>query len=85
MLALEIEKAGLPVAFITAMSSLAKQSGAIRIVMGTKIPHPCGDRNLSAKDDKALRRAIVDCALEALQTDVSCPTIFVPDVTYTSG
>ena len=71
--------------FITAMSMLAQQVGANRIVTGAKIPHPCGDPTLPEEADIALRREIVKCALNALQTDVSSPTIFVPDVVYTSG
>lgn len=71
--------------FITAMSMLAKQLGANRIVTGTKIPHPCGDPNLSLEEDKALRRVIVDCALQSLQKDVERPTVFTPDVAFTSG
>lgn len=75
----------MPVAFITAMATMAKQLGANRVITGTKIPHPCGDPTLSAEADKALRRAVVICALEALQKDVAGPTIFVPDITFTSG
>jgi glycine reductase len=76
----------MPVAFITAMAMLAKQFGANRIIAtGTKIPHPCGDPNLPAEGDKALRREIVKCALGALETDVEGPTVLVPNVTCTSG
>jgi glycine reductase len=76
---------GMPVAFITAMSMMGKQLGANRVITGTKIPHPCGDPTLSPESDRALRRAIVSCALDALQKDVDGPTVFVPDVTFTSG
>lgn len=75
----------MPVAFITAMSMMAKQLGANRVVTGTKIPHPCGDPSLPPEADKALRRKIVNCALTALQSDVDGPTIFVPDATFMSG
>lgn len=85
MIVRELEKEGIPVAHITAMTMLSKQIGANRVVTGTKIPHPCGDPNLSTEDDKALRRAIVNCALDVLQIDVEGPTVFVPDVTFTSG
>jgi len=73
------------VGFITAMSSMAIQLKANRVVTGTKIPHPCGDPNLSAEADRALRRTIMNCALASLQTDVKGPTMFSPDVTFTSG
>ena len=85
MIAREIEREGIPVAQITALTMLGKQVGANRIVTGTKIPHPCGDPSLPAEDDIALRRKIVECSLEAVQTDVKGPTIFFPDVTFTSG
>ena len=75
----------MPVAFITAMTKMAMQTGANRIIAGTKIPHPCGDPNLSAEADLALRREVVKCALQALQKDVNGPTVFVPDITYTAG
>ena len=75
----------MPVALVTAMSTMAKQLGVNRIVTGTKIPHPCGDPNLSPEADKALRRKIVESALAALQTEVNGPTIFTPEVTYSMG
>ena len=85
MIAKEIERDGIPVAFVTSMSMLGKQTGANRTVTGVKIPHPCGDPNLPVEADLSIRREIVKCALEALKTDVSGPTVFVPDIVYTSG
>lgn len=67
------------------MAALAKQMKSNRIVAGTKIPHPCGDPNLPAEADHALRREIVRTALNVLQAQVSGPTVFVPDISYTSG
>ncbi len=75
----------MPVAFVTAMSMMAKQLGANRVITGTKIPHPCGDPSLPPEADKALRRKIITCALTALQSDVDGPTIFVPEATFMSG
>ena len=75
----------MPVAFITAMTMLAKQFGTNRIVAGTKIPHPCGDPDLPLDADKVVRREIIKSALMALQTDVSEPTVFVPNINYISG
>ena len=85
MIAKEIEREGIPLALITAMSMMGKQIGANRVITGTKIPHPCGDPNLSLDADLALRRKILECAFGALQTDVSGPTIFASDITYTFG
>ena len=82
MIAKELEREGIPVAFITAMSAIGKQVGAARIIRGAKISHPCGDPSSHMEADMALRRKIVECALEALQTDIGEPTIFNPDITY---
>ena len=76
----ELEKAGLPVALISAMFPVAQQVRANRIVKGVSIPHPCGDPNLSKELDARLRREIVKTALRALETDVSGPTVFSPPV-----
>jgi len=81
----EIERAGIPTAHITAMTMVSQQIGANRIVTGTKIPHPCGDPNLSAEADKSIRREIIQTALKAIQTDVESPTVFVPTISFTSG
>ena len=85
MIAREIEREGIPVAQITALTMLGKQVGANRIVTGTKIPHPCGDPGLPPEEDLALRKKIVESAFEAVQTEVKDPTIFVPTVSFTSG
>lgn len=78
---MEIERAGIPVVLITAMSMLGRQNGTGRVVAGFKISHPCGDPDLPEKADLALRKKILQCALGALQTDVDLPTIFTPDLT----
>ncbi len=75
---MELERKGIPVAMISAMAQLAQQVGASRIVVGRKIPHPCGDPNLPTPLDLKVRKQIVLTALEALQKHVSEPTIFSP-------
>ncbi len=72
-------------AFVTAMSMLAKQLGVNRVITGIKIPHPCGDPSAPAESDLTLRQEIVRTALEALQKGVEGPTIFVPRVAFTVG
>ncbi len=81
----EIERAGIPVAHITAIPTLSKQLGANRVVAGTKIPHPCGDPNLPEENDLALRKTIIETALEAIQAKVEEPTVFYPKISFTSG
>ena len=80
MISKELEKAGLPVALISAMFPVAQQVRANRIVKGVSIPHPCGDPNLSKELDARLRREIIQTALRALETEVTGPTVFSPPV-----
>jgi glycine reductase len=58
------------------MTPLAVMVGANRIVPAAGIIHPLGNAELSADDEKALRRRIVEQALQALKTEVARPTVF---------
>ena len=58
------------------MTPVAVMVGANRIVPAAGIIHPLGNADLSAEDEKALRRRIVERALQALQTEVVRPTVF---------
>ncbi len=80
MISKELDKAGVPVAMISALFPLAEQVGASRIVKGVKIPHPCGDPSLPPEVDSRLQRDIVETALNALQVEVVEPTLFFPNV-----
>jgi glycine reductase complex component B subunit gamma len=77
----EIEKAGLPVAIVSAMFPVAEQVRANRIVKGVSIPYPCGDPSLPQDLDARLRREIVRTALAALESEVKGPTLFSPNMT----
>ena len=77
----ELEKAGLPVALVSAMYPVAEQVRANRIVKGVSIPHPCGDPSLPPELDARLRREIVQTALNALEAEVKGPTLFTPNMT----
>jgi len=81
----EIEREGIPVAYVTAMVLVGMQTKASRIVRGVAIPHPCGDPSLPPEADRSLRREIVECALKALQTDISEPTLFALNVASSVG
>ena len=50
--------------------------GSNRIVNGKKIVNPLGDAGLEPADEKSLRRAIVEKALAALETDIKEQTLF---------
>ena len=84
MISKELDRAGLPVALISAMYPLAQQVGASRIVKGVSIPHPCGDPSLPAEIDAQLRQEIVETALKALQSEVKAPTVFLPNMTVSA-
>jgi betaine reductase len=58
------------------MLPIAQQVGAPRIVVGARIPHPCGDPTLLPQAERALRQRLVETALRALQTPVEQPTVF---------
>jgi betaine reductase len=61
------------------MTPVALMVGANRIVPAAGIIHPLGSAELSADDEKTLRRRIVEKALEALRTEVAQPTVFAAE------
>jgi glycine reductase complex component B subunit gamma len=58
------------------MTPVAVMVGANRIVPAAGIIHPLGNAELPQGEEKALRRRIVERALQALQADVAEPTVF---------
>jgi glycine reductase complex component B subunit gamma len=58
------------------MTPVAVMVGANRIVPAAGIIHPLGNAELSPEEEKALRRRIVEKALQALQSEVAQPTVF---------
>ncbi len=72
----EIERAGIPVVHMCTVVPISLTVGANRIVPTIAIPHPLGDPKLDPKEEKALRRKLVERALEALQTEVEDQTVF---------
>jgi glycine/betaine/sarcosine/D-proline reductase family selenoprotein B len=69
VLAKEIERAGIPVVYVTSLPTVATMIGANRIVRGPAITHPFG------LDEKE-RGRIVERALEMLETDVEPTTVW---------
>tara|TARA_B100000315_G_scaffold23376_1_gene20237 strand:- start:214 stop:447 length:234 start_codon:yes stop_codon:yes gene_type:complete len=63
---------------ISAIYALALATGANRVVRGARIEHVCGDPDLGPEKDFAYGLQIVETALQAVQTPVSGPTLFVP-------
>ena len=71
----EIEKV-LPVVHIATVVPISKTVGANRIVPAVAIPHPLGNPTMNVKDEKELRRALVEKALKALETPITEQTVF---------
>ncbi len=72
----EVERAGIPVVHICTVVPISLTVGANRIVPAIAIPHPLGNPNLEKDEEVALRRKIVEKALEALQTEIEDQTVF---------
>jgi glycine reductase len=72
----ELERAGLPTAHVCSIVPISKTVGANRIVPSVAIPHPLGDPERTPAEERALRRRLVERALEALATAVAEQTVF---------
>ena len=72
----EIERAGIPVVHMCTVTPISMTVGANRIVPTIAIPHPLGNPSLSPDEEYALRKKLVNRALEALTTEVTEQTIF---------
>ena len=72
----EIERAGIPVVHMCTVTPISMTVGANRIVPTIAIPHPLGHPALSKEEEYAIRRTLVERALEALTTEVEDQTIF---------
>ncbi len=62
--------------FVTSLPTIAAMVGANRILRGQAITAPFGDPSLSSAAELALRRQIVERALEMLETEVGPNTIW---------
>lgn len=72
----EVERAGIPVVHMCTVVPISLTVGANRIVPTIAIPHPLGNPNLEPGEEKALRRKLVEKALEALETEIEDQTVF---------
>ena len=78
-MAKEIERSGIPVAYVTTLTSLAEEIRANRIVAGVRIPHPVGNPVLAPETEWQLRMAVTRRALEVLTEPVDGPRVFHVD------
>jgi glycine reductase len=75
-MAKELEKEGILTVHICTIVPISKTVGANRIIPAVAIPHPLGDPTKTEEQEKALRRALVEKALEAMQTKLEVQTVF---------
>lgn len=76
-IAKEIERiANIPVVMIAVVTPIAIMIGANRVVPGVAIAHPLGNPALTMEEEKVLRWGIVNKALQALETEITGPTVF---------
>ena len=66
----------MPVVHMASIVPISQSVGANRIIPTVAIPYPLGNPALSAEEEKADRRKLVEKALVALQTDVTGQTVF---------
>ena len=78
-MAKEIERSGIPVAYVTTLTSLAEEMRANRIVAGVRIPHPLGNPTLTPDNERSVRMAVTRRALEVLTETVGGPSVFQVD------
>ena len=75
----ELAREGINVAVVSAIPMIPLSVEVSRVVRGMRVEHVCGDPNLNEENDRRLMRRIVETALQALQTEVTGPTLFDPD------
>jgi len=66
----------LPVVHVASIVPISLTVGANRIVPAVAIPHPLGNPELPADEERELRLNLVKKALRALQTEVEKQTVF---------
>ena len=55
---------------------ISQTVGANRIIPSVAIPHPLGDPEKTPDKEKAIRRRLVELALEALETEITEQRVF---------
>ena len=61
---------------MTALPTIATMIGANRVVRGVAITHPFGAPERGLAGERALRRRLVERAVELLETDVERATVW---------
>lgn len=74
----QLERNGLATALVASLPRVTIAVGATRVVQGAGIPFPVGDPTLPREREREWRRAIVEAALQAIETTVTGPQVFQP-------
>ena len=72
----EIERTGMPIVQMCNLIPVAKTVGANRIVPTVAIPYPVGDASLEKDKEYAVRRDLVERAVDSLATTIEEATFF---------
>ena len=72
----ELERAGLPTCHVCSIVPISMTVGANRIVPGVAIPYPLGDPEKTQDEELAIRRALLERALQALEQHIDGQTVF---------
>lgn len=72
----ELERVGLPTAHVCSIVPISMTVGANRIVPSIAIPHPLGDPDRPPAEERAIRRALLEKALAAVETTVDGQRVF---------
>lgn len=70
------EVVNVPAVHVCTVVPISQTVGANRIVPAVAIPHPLGNPQIDPKEEKRLRRQIVEKALRALTTEIREQTVF---------
>jgi glycine reductase len=66
----EIERVGVPAVLITTLLPTAKLVGANRVVQGIAVTSPVGNPRVSNKEEKAIRKKMLESAFELLASEM---------------
>ena len=72
----EIERYGIPIVHMATIVTISKSVGANRIVPTVAIPYPVGDASLEKEKEYAVRRDLVERAVDSLATSIEEATFF---------
>lgn len=76
-IAKKLERVGIPTAHLCAITQVAIMVGSNRIVPACSIVSPLGNPQLDKKEERIVRRKIIEKALEVLQAEIKEKKVFI--------